>query len=247
MKCRAMCDCEFSEKILYSAFLALIGTGYLMALVYLYTTYQSVDGKPGLSVEDIAENYYGNRSGSRLEAAIRGPMSNYIQLDERNRVVDWLISGADEVGYNNIVRPIFANRCFGCHSPESGLPVPDFTHYAGVSDVTNIDTGVSIHTLMRVSHIHLFGIGLVLLGVGIIFRRVVMRSWLKSTLIILPFAAIFIDILAWFLTKWDPLYAYIIVITGAVLGLSLAVQILSSLYQMWFIKPESISDECKEC
>jgi len=214
-----------------------------MALTYLYTGFEGIDGKPGLSVQDIADGYYGNRSGSRLEAAILGPMAGYIETGERNDIVAWLGAGAAKNDYDNIVRPIISARCIGCHSPQSGLKIPDLSTYEGIQKVTNIDTGMSIHSLMKVSHIHLFGIGLVLLGVGMIFRRVVMRTWLKSTLIILPFAAIFVDILAWFLTKWDPLYAYIIVISGGVLGLSLTGQILSALYQMWFTKEVHINRE----
>ena len=64
-----------------------------------------------------------------------------------------------------------------------------------------------------------------------------MRRRLKYTLILLPFAAMFADILAWFLTKWDPIYAYTVVTGGALLGLSLGAQILISLYQIWFLKP----------
>ena len=234
MKCRALCDCDFSERVLYSSFLLLMGVGYLMALAYLYTSFEGLDGKPGLSVQDIADDYYGNRSGSRLEAAILGPMAGYIETAERNKIVAWLGAGATQNDYDNIVQPILAKRCLVCHSPESGLKVPNLSTYESIQEVTDIDTGVSLHSLMKISHIHLFGIGLILLGVGMIFRRVVMRTWLKSTLIVLPFAAIFVDILAWFLTKWDPLYAYIIVVSGAVLGLSLMAQILSALYQMWF-------------
>jgi len=234
MKYRSLCDCDFSERVLYSSFLLLMGVGYLMALTFLYTSFQGIDGKPGLSVEDIAEDYYGNRSGSRLEAAIRGPMAGYIDNASRNEINAWLTSGATQNEYTNVVYPILLERCSACHSPESGLKIPNLMTYEGIQEVTNVDTGMSIHSLMKVSHIHLFGIGLILLGVGMIFRRVTMNTWLKSTLIVLPFAAIFIDILAWFLTKWDPVYAYIIVISGAVLGISLATQIFSSLYQMWF-------------
>jgi len=237
MKIRPICDCEFSERLLYTAFVLLMGVGYLMALAYLYTSFEGVDGKPGLSVEDIAEDYYGNRSGSRLEAAIRGPMSGYIQINERSKIVAWLKSGASQQGYEADIRPILAERCLGCHSPESGLDIPNLSTYEGIQEVTDIDTGMSIHSLMKLSHIHLFGIGLVLFGVGMVFRRVEMRSWLKSTLIILPFVAILVDILAWFLTKWDPVYAYTVVIAGGVLGLCLAIQILTSLYQMWFKRP----------
>jgi len=227
------CRCDLSERLLYTAFLLLVGLGYLMALGYLYTTYQGVDGKPGLSVEDIADNYYGNRSGSRLEAALRGPMAGNIQLEQRHQVMKWLRDGATRSGYESTIRPILEKQCVVCHSPGSGLKIPDLTSYESVQVVADIDTGVSLSSLMRVSHIHLFGVGLVLLGVGMIFRRVSMVSWLKSTLIVIPFAAIFLDILTWFLTKWDPIYAYVVAVSGGVLGLSLATQILVSLYQMW--------------
>ena len=237
MKLQPICDCELSERLLYTSFILLMGLGYLMALAFLYTSFEGVDGKPGLSVEDIADDYYGNRSGSRLEAAIRGPMSAYIQIKERSEIVAWLKSGASQQGYESKIKPILAERCFACHTPASGLNIPNLSTYEGIQEVTNIDTGMSIHSLMKVSHIHLFGIGLILFGVGMVFRRVEMRSWLKSTLIVLPFVAILVDIMAWFLTKWDPIYAYTVVIAGGVLGLSLAIQIFSSLYQMWFKPP----------
>ena len=102
-----------------------------------------------------------------------------------------------------------------------------------------MDTGVALHTLMKLSHIHLFGIGLILLGIGLIFRLASLPVWLKYTIIVTPFGAVFVDILAWFLTKWEPYYAYTIVISGAVLGLAMAAQILISLYQIWFLQPRS--------
>ncbi len=235
---RRFYDCTMSEKLLYTSFLVVIGIGYLMAMAYLYTTHRSHDGKPGLSIEDIVDTYYGNRSGTRLEAAIRiqGAMAEYIQLSDRNEIVAWLKSGAPEDQYNSKILPILKKTCLACHSPASGLSIPDLSTYAGIQEVANIDTGESLHTLLKLSHIHLFGIGLVLLGVGIIFRFTVMNVWVKYTLIVLPFAAMFSDILAWFLTKWDPVYAYTVVIGGSVLGASLGAQILISLYQIWFLK-----------
>lgn len=234
---RRFYDCSMSEKLLYTSFLLIMGVGYLMAMVFLYTTHQGHDGKPGLSIEDVADTYYGNRSGTRLEAAIRGPMAAYIELGDRNEIVAWLKSGAPEKDYTPLIRPIFEKTCLACHSPASGLKIPDLSTYAGVRTVAAVDTGESLHTLMKLSHIHLFGIGLILFGVGMIFRFSVMRPWFKYTLILLPFAAMFADILAWFLTKWDPIYAYTVVGGGALLGFALGAQILISLYQIWFLKP----------
>ena len=233
---RRFYDCTLNEKLLYTSFLLLAGLAYLMALAYLYTSYNGIDGEPGLSVEDVAENYYGNRSGTRLESALRGPMAGYIETEQRNHIVEWLKSGAPEADYARLIKPILAERCVVCHSPSSGLQIPNLSNYTGVKQVANVDTGVSLHSLMKVSHIHLFGIALVALAIGLVFRFALLPTWFQYTLTLSPFVAIFTDIAAWFLTKWDPIYAYTVIIAGAVLGLSWALQILISLYQIWFLR-----------
>jgi len=237
VKQRCFRDCPRSERLLYTGFLLLMGTGYLMALVYLYMSHEEHDGQPGLSIEDIVDTYYGNRSGTKLEAAIRGPMSGYLQnKKDRNEIIAWLKRAAPEQEYLDTVRPILAQSCQACHSATSGLNLSDFSTFSGVKEVVDVDTGESLHSLVKLSHIHLFGVGLVALGIGFIFRLAVLPDWLKATLIVLPFAAIFADILAWFLTKWDPIYAYTVLIAGALLGLAWAGQILISLYQLWFLQ-----------
>jgi len=234
--CRRFCDCDLTEKLFFTAFLLLMGVGYLMALTYLYTSHQGHDGKPGLSVQDIVDNYYGNRSGTRLEAAIRGPMAGYIQLQDRHVIVEWLKSGAPEKDYAPRIHPILEKTCLNCHTPASGLNIPDLSSYDGLRKMAEVDTGESVHTLMRLSHIHLFGIGLVAFGIGMIFRYAALSPWVKNTLLLLPFIAIFADILAWFLTKWDPVYAYTVIVAGATLGAAWAAQIFISLYQIWFLR-----------
>lgn len=231
-----------NEKLLFSGFLVLVGVGYLMALTLIYFTDAKLDGKPGLSIQDIADNYYGNRSGTRLEAAIRGPMAPHLKsMDERNEIVKWLKNGESREQYQKVVQPILQHDCLQCHSPESGLNVPNLTSYDNVMKVAQIDTGTSVATLVKLSHIHLFGIGLLLLAVGMIFRYAELPIILKNTITIAPFIAVFIDILSWYLTKWDPLYAYTVVVAGAVVGLALAVQILVPLWQMWLFRQKEIN------
>jgi hypothetical protein len=234
---RPLADCPLAERLLYTAFLLLMGTGYLMAITYIYLSHQGHDGKPGLSMEDIVDNYYGNRSGTRLEAAIRGPMAGYIQAEDRHHVVEWLQSGAPERDYAARIQPILAKTCLQCHRPDSGLKIANLSAYAGVRTMAEVDTGMSLLSLVRLSHIHLFGIGLALLAVGLVFRLAQLPEWLKAALVVVPFVSVFADILAWFLTKWDPFYAYTVVTAGAILGLALAAQILISLYQIWFREP----------
>jgi hypothetical protein len=231
---RPLRQLAIGEKLFFSAFLLLVGTGYLMALALIYSVDAGRDGKPGISVQDIADDYYGNRSGTRLEAAIRGPMAPHLDsLKSRSEIVAWLKSGAPRQTYETTIKPILQRDCLRCHSPASGMGLPDLSTYAGVRVVAQVDTGQSLQSLVKLSHIHLFGIGLLLFAVGMIFRRSELRPWLRHTILLTPFAAVFVDILAWYLTKWDPAYAGTIVATGALLGLALGLQILISLYQMW--------------
>lgn len=175
MALRRLRDCDFSERVLYTAFLLLMGVGYLMALTYLYASHQGHDGEPGLSVHDVAETYYGNRSGTQLESAIRGSMSAHISIEDRAIIVEWLKSGALEPEYQRVVKPVFQRQCMLCHAAEPAKQfggIPTLDTYAGVLQVADIDTGLSVMTLVKLSHIHLFGIGLILLGLGSIFCRV---------------------------------------------------------------------------
>lgn len=236
---RSFIDCNLSEKLLFTCYLVLIGSAYLMALYYLYTSHQGHDNKPGVSIEDVVDTYYGNRSGTRLEAAIRGPMATYIEKEDRHIVIEWLQNGANKQGYTAKIHPILSKTCLQCHTPASGLKIPDLSNYSGIQEVAKVDTGESIHTLVKLSHIHLFGISLVLFILGYIFILTILPGWLKHLLIVTPFLAIFIDILSWFLTKWDPVYAYTVVISGGLLGVSLSLQIIISLYQIWFLRADS--------
>lgn len=229
-----------SEKLLYTSFLLLVGLGYLMATAYLYVTHEMNDGKPGLSVADVANSYYGNRSGTRLEAAIRGPMSGFISEEDRETMVAWLKDGGEADHYEPTIKPILQKTCLNCHVASSGMNLPDFSSYEGIHKVSTVDTGMSMASLLKLSHIHLFGISILLFVLGWIFIQSEINVHFKRFLVVSPMIAVFVDVLSWFLTKWDSHYAMVVIVAGAVLGFSMAAQILISLYQIWFLKrPEN--------
>ncbi len=228
-------DCSSSELTLYGLVMVVLGLGYVMALGYLYLTHQGLNGKPGISVQDIAISYYGNRSGTRLEMMLRGPMKGMRSQQDLDRIVAWLKSGADEKGYDKIIHPIIEKRCARCHSEKSGMNLPDFTTYSGIHAVAKVDTGMSIQTLVKLSHIHLFGIGLVTFVLGFVFTLTSLPAWLKNVVIAAPFVGVVVDIATWYLTKWDPIFAYTVVVSGVVLGIAWGMQIVISLYQIVFL------------
>ncbi|MFQ5735755.1 MAG: hypothetical protein ACE5GY_02705 [Thermodesulfobacteriota bacterium] len=237
MKYRRFSDCSVSERLLQTLFIVLLGTGYLFAMVLIFVSVAPLDGKPGLSAEDIVYKYSGHRDGTRLEMALKGSMRGHATDDERARIVSWIYTGAPRAAFESDVMPILVRRCAGCHARGSGLP--EFTGYEKVMETVELDTGESFGTLARVSHIHLFGTSIVFYLLGRIFILTELPPWLKRTVVVVPFAAIAMDIGSWWFTRYAAgVFAYIVIIGGALMGLSFAFQSIVSLYQIWFHRVE---------
>ena len=67
-------ELPYSQRVLYTMTLLVLGLGYLFALIYLFHTYAGrAGGNPMmLSYNDILTAYTGSGKGSRLESALRG-------------------------------------------------------------------------------------------------------------------------------------------------------------------------------
>ena len=76
---RHFSELPYSLRSLYTAVLVILSVGYLFALIYLFHTYSARDGDAGsLSYEDLVVAYTGSGDASRLESALRGPMSTML-------------------------------------------------------------------------------------------------------------------------------------------------------------------------
>jgi hypothetical protein len=238
-------ELPLSTRTLFTATLIVLGIGYLFAMIQIYETHAGLDGKPGLSAEDIAIAYSGNKTATRLEAALAGPMSGMLPAEERAVIISSLHKGLDEAEYDAHVKPIIDQRCLTCHGG-SNPHIPNLNGFENLSKVTQMNTGMSIATLIRVSHIHMFGIPFIFFIMGMIFCHAYLRPvWLKSVVVVLPFLAIVIDIGSWYLTKINTAFAWAVIIGGVVMGLSFAFQWIVSMYQLWFYK-YSIAEHPKE-
>ncbi|MDP3008628.1 MAG: hypothetical protein Q8N30_06120 [Methylococcales bacterium] len=231
-------DISISERILNTVFLLTIGLGYLAALANLYYTHQGRDGKAGISIDDVTIHYHGSKEQTRLGNAITGIMEpNLRHKSDKDVILDWIQDGADELKYNEKIAPIFNRDCVICHTPATNPSLPDLTNYAGVAEVAH-SGGASIPALIRVSHIHLFGIAFILFFIGKIFILCDINIYVKRIAVVIPFAAMLLDVLSWFITKSIPSFSYVVVASGALMGLSMGLQILVSVYQMWFFTKE---------
>ncbi len=229
-------DISISERILNTVFLLTIGLGYIVALTNMYYTHQGRDGKPGLSIDDVMINYHGSDTQTRLGSAIVGVMAPNLKFKSDQEVIlRWIHNGADEPEFNEKIAPIFNRDCVICHSPSINPTLPDLTQFKGATQVAHAG-GATIPTLIRISHIHLFGIAFILFFIGKIFLLCDINIYVKRVTVIIPFIAMLLDVLSWFITKSIPAFAYVVVASGALMGVSMGLQILLSIYQMWFYK-----------
>ena len=227
-----------SVRVLYTAVLCVLGLGYLFALVYLFHTYSGKDGNPrSLSYEDVVIAYSGTGKGSKIEGALRGSMSVMAPVEERTVILNWVQEGSDRTRFEPDVRPILDKRCLSCHDG-SNPNLQNLNGYDNVMKVTERDTGAEVFTLVRVSHIHTFGLTFVFFLLGTIFSHAYVRPvWFKCAVMALPFVSLVLDIGSWYFTKLFHPFAGVVMIAGGVMGLSFAFMWAVSMWQLWIGRP----------
>ena len=237
-------ELPISMRIVYTAALCILGMGYLFGMLYLVHVYSGRDGNPKtLSYEDLVIAYSGTGKGSRLESALRGPMSSMLPREEANALVTWAQQGGDRNTYETFIRPTIDKRCMSCHDG-SNPHLANLGGYDNMKKVTEQDTGTDFYTLVRVSHIHLFGMTFIFFIIGTIFSHAYVRPlWFKYALIGLPFAAEAVDISSWYLVKVYHPFAYVTMGAGGLMGVSFAAMWFISMYQLWFSgTPEAVAE-----
>ena len=232
-------EMPYSQRVLFTSTLLILALGYLFALSLIWVTYAGrAGGNPMmLSYQDIVVAYSGSGSASTLESALTGPMRTMLPADEHQRIIAWLHDGASQAQYDTTVKPIIAQRCLLCHNG-SNPHIPNLTTFDNVKKVTSQNTGTPVSDLIRVSHIHLFGLTLVFFVMGLMFSHAYVRPvWLKCGVIALPYVAIITDISSWFLTKLYHPFAWLVIGGGALMAACFAFMWVVTMYQMWFSRP----------
>jgi len=240
-------------RVMFTSTLIVLGVGYLFAMIYIFASHAGRDGNPGLSVNDLIIAYSGSKKDSRLESALKGPMASMLPQNERAEIIAWVRRGALQGEYDGTaqnmpagtkpIAPIIEKRCLTCHNG-TNPHIPNYKEFAGIKAVAALDTGMDIFTLVRVSHIHLFGITFIFFIVGSIFCHAYIKPfWIKCVLMMTPFVAILADIGSWYLTKLYPPFAWVVMISGVLMGVAFASMWVISVYQMWFYK---VPDELLE-
>jgi hypothetical protein len=145
------------------------------------------------------------------------------------------------------IRSIIEDRCVRCHGDGAGFGAAQYplTNWEQVSIYVEKEkgTGMSLPKLAQTSHVHLLGFAMLWGMTGFIFALSSFPTWLR--MIVAPAALIgqMVDISFWWLARIDthgPTFAQAITISGGVVGLALAIQILGSLYDLFDKKGEVV-------
>ena len=231
-----------SMRILYTGALLVLGMGYLFALLYVYVAHADRDGSPALSVQDIVITYSGTTEGTRLESALRGPMRGMLEQTDLVSMLSWVHAGADRRSYETQIRPIIEKNCLSCHDG-SNPHLVNLDGFDNIQTVVERDTGADLFSLVRVSHIHLFGLTFIFFLMGLIFSHAFLRPvWFKCVIMATPFACIASDVSSWYFTKLFNPFAWVVLFAGALMGLCFAVMWIVSMWQIWFYRlPEWVA------
>jgi hypothetical protein len=230
-------DFNTSVKLSLSFFLLSIVIGTISALIMLglLLTHEK-SGFQIPTVENIKVKYH----YPALVSAMKGSMYQYVADDEDiTAVLKWVKEGATKEAYEESIAPIMNTSCVSCHNPTStmsgAMPGLPLTSYEEVHKYS--EPGYSWTKMSKQAHVHLFGIGAFLVIVTLIFAFSSFRPWFRNLLICTSWVALLLDVLCWWLTKYELSFAYIIVGAGAAMSGSAIGMSFLALLDMWIVVP----------
>jgi hypothetical protein len=136
------------------------------------------------------------------------------------------------------VRSILEDRCVRCHAEgvggsASNFPLDSYERILDYCQPEEVGGGMSITKLAETTHVHLLGFAVLYGLTGLAFACTSYPGWLRIVLGPWPLLAQLADISCWWLARWDPAFATAIRLTGLIVAVGLAAQILLTLLNMF--------------
>ncbi len=223
-----------SGKLLCTFFLVCMGIGFVFSQLNVFFSYSRVDGKAGISLQDIVLSYYGQPDVLLIESKLNGTMREHLENEyDRKSLINWAKRGAKKEKFNE-VKGIIIKNCLRCHTTGGESGFAPFDKLSIVSEIfTRINHGVSASRLITLSHIHMISIGVIFALSGMIFLFTPVNEKFKTVLLIFPFGALMLDVFSWWLTKLTPVFAIAVFIGGVFTVIGFFIQFMISLKTMW--------------
>lgn len=130
---------------------------------------------------------------------------------------------------------IITTRCVECHGPNGEQADFPLNNFAAVKKYTVVQTAtaMSLTKLAQTTHVHLLGFSMLYGLTGLILAFSSYPCWVRVLICPLPLVAQVIDISCWWLARFDPLFAHVIIYTGGAVAFGLMLHIVLSLLNMY--------------
>lgn len=136
------------------------------------------------------------------------------------------------------IKTLFDDRCTRCHMQNGADSKAEHSlmdTYEGLSKYAFPKTaeGMTLEKRAFFTHAHFLSFAVIFGLTGMIFALTNYPMWLRLLIAPLPLLAQLVEMACWWLAILDPVYARMIVVTGVVVGTSLVVQIMGTLYHLF--------------
>ncbi len=136
------------------------------------------------------------------------------------------------------VTSLLTDRCIRCHKPDGvgkakDFPLNDYAKLKPYVMAAESSTRMSTEKLAQTTHVHLLGFSMLYGLTGLIFAFTSYPGLVRFVIAPLPLVAQVADISCWWLARLDPLYAHVIVFTGAAVAAGLMLQIALTLFNLY--------------
>lgn len=228
-------------RIAISCFAVVILLGLVAAEGNIYFQVAPIDGKAGLSLHDVRLQFAGGEGPSLLGVMIDGEMRPNLGDNEAQRVKNgqiihkWIDANAPENIFHRDILPILKPNCVDCHSPGGTMERSPLVTYDDAARVARprFRAPMDYGRLSVISHIHLFGMGLFVFILAVLFNVSRFPMRIKALLTAIPFVGIVLNIGSWWLARFAPAFVYTIAIGGGMLTVGSIALALLLLIDQW--------------
>ncbi len=137
------------------------------------------------------------------------------------------------------IQGLISTRCAGCHSNGGEAQKFSLENYDAIVKYNKEPSSgaISLDRLASITHTHMMAFAVLFGCTGLLFAFTRFPSFIRA--IFGPWVLFFqvVDIGLWWMARLDPLFAKMIPVSGALVGLGLGIQLLGGLYDIFGPRP----------
>lgn len=198
--------------------------GYIVSGLHLKWHYDSRDGVPGLTLDDIRGHYHGVRSSSPLIDALESNHPENLPDADRAALLDWLRGGGNlSEQYDNLdlgaraPAEIIATNCLDCHArgatgerAYARLPLEYWDDIQPIASATDIQPTTPEIVAMS-QHTHAPSMAIILIGLALLGAMTRTPRALVGLIVLIGAAGLLADMAGWWLARGNDAWVYAIV------------------------------------